>query len=176
MSKICLLVSFDCHAKMCVTQEIFQKIVVLVQLTNWHSILLSIVFSLDIWLTRELWVVKIIISGGKKQIRTSYGDLNYHRLFLCLDRSERRMFLINLPLNLKEKAAIERRRREEQERISRIFNEKYRTIGVRHWMSEFESKKMSIYLDRSNCIGWTSEGTWKNEENGKRTRKCIWYR
>lgn len=42
------------------------------------------------------------------------------------------MFLINLPLNLKEKAAIERRRREEQERISRIFNEKYRTIGVRH--------------------------------------------
>ena len=43
----------------------------------------------------------------------------------------REMFLVNLPVNLKEQAAIERRRREEQARLSRIFNEKYRTIGVR---------------------------------------------
>jgi len=40
------------------------------------------------------------------------------------------MFLFNLPINLKEQAAIERRRREEKERLSRIFNDKYRTIGV----------------------------------------------
>ena len=48
------------------------------------------------------------------------------------------MFLVNLPLNLKEQAAIERRRREEQERISRIFNEKYRTIGVRPFTKKLE--------------------------------------
>jgi hypothetical protein len=40
------------------------------------------------------------------------------------------MFLLNLPINLKEQAAIERRQREEQERLARIFNVKYRTIGV----------------------------------------------
>jgi hypothetical protein len=40
------------------------------------------------------------------------------------------MFLLNLPINFKEQAAIERRRREEQERLTRIFNVKYRTIGV----------------------------------------------
>lgn len=33
-------------------------------------------------------------------------------------------------LNLQEQAAIERRRREEKERLTRIFNVKYRTIGV----------------------------------------------
>lgn len=40
------------------------------------------------------------------------------------------MFLLNLPNNLHEQAAIERRRREEKERLARIFNVKYRTIGV----------------------------------------------
>ena len=40
------------------------------------------------------------------------------------------MFLFNLPMNLKEQAAIERRRAEEKKRLNRIFNEKYRTIGV----------------------------------------------
>ena len=40
------------------------------------------------------------------------------------------MFFVNLPVNMKEQAAIERRRRDEQQRVSRIFNEKYRTIGV----------------------------------------------
>jgi hypothetical protein len=41
------------------------------------------------------------------------------------------MFLLNLPIDIKEQAAIERRRREEKERLSRIFNVKYRTIGVK---------------------------------------------
>lgn len=40
------------------------------------------------------------------------------------------MFLLNLPINVKEQAAIERRRSEEQKRLARIFNVKYRTIGV----------------------------------------------
>ncbi|CAF3367961.1 unnamed protein product [Rotaria sp. Silwood1] len=40
------------------------------------------------------------------------------------------MFLLNLPINLKEQAAIERRRSEEKKRLSRIFNVKYRTIGI----------------------------------------------
>ena len=40
------------------------------------------------------------------------------------------MFLLNLPVDTREQAAIERRRREEKERLSRIFNVKYRTIGV----------------------------------------------
>ena len=40
------------------------------------------------------------------------------------------MFLLNLSNNLHEQAAIERRRREEKERLARIFNVKYRTIGV----------------------------------------------
>jgi hypothetical protein len=51
------------------------------------------------------------------------------------------MFL-NLPLNLKEQAAIERRRREEKERLSRIFNDKYRTIGVG---STIKCKRISKY-------------------------------
>jgi len=41
-----------------------------------------------------------------------------------------RMFLLNLPLNLKEHAAIERRQHEEKQRLARIFDEKFRTIGV----------------------------------------------
>ena len=40
------------------------------------------------------------------------------------------MFLLNLPLNLKEHAAIERRQHEEKQRLARIFDEKFRTIGV----------------------------------------------
>ncbi|CAF1074456.1 unnamed protein product [Didymodactylos carnosus] len=40
------------------------------------------------------------------------------------------MFLLNLPSNPKELAAIERRRRNEKERQARIFNVKYRTIGI----------------------------------------------
>lgn len=40
------------------------------------------------------------------------------------------MYKLDLPLDLKEKAAIERRRRAEKERQARIFNAKYRQIGV----------------------------------------------
>ena len=40
------------------------------------------------------------------------------------------MFLLNLPINIKEQAAVERRQYEENQRLARIFDEKYRTIGV----------------------------------------------
>jgi len=41
------------------------------------------------------------------------------------------MYKLDIPLDLKDKAAIERRRRGEQERQGRVFNSKYRQIGVR---------------------------------------------
>lgn len=41
------------------------------------------------------------------------------------------MYKLDLPVDYKEAAAIERRRRMEEERKSRIFNAKCRTIGVR---------------------------------------------
>ena len=41
------------------------------------------------------------------------------------------MYKLDIPLDLKEKAAIERRRRAEQERQGRIFNSRHRQIGVR---------------------------------------------
>ena len=40
------------------------------------------------------------------------------------------MYKLDLPIDLKEQAAIERRRRLEKERQSRIFNNKHRLIGV----------------------------------------------
>ena len=40
------------------------------------------------------------------------------------------MYKLDIPLDLKEKAAIERRRRAEQERQGRIFNSRHRQIGV----------------------------------------------
>ena len=41
------------------------------------------------------------------------------------------MYKLDIPLNLREKAAVERRRRAEEERQGRVFNAKYRQIGVR---------------------------------------------
>lgn len=40
------------------------------------------------------------------------------------------MYKLDLPIDVKEKAAIERRRQLEKERQARIFNNKYRLIGV----------------------------------------------
>lgn len=40
------------------------------------------------------------------------------------------MYKLDLPLDLKENAAIERRRNQEAQRQSRIFNARVRTIGV----------------------------------------------
>jgi hypothetical protein len=40
------------------------------------------------------------------------------------------MYKLDLPVDFKEQAAIERRRRLEKERQSRIFNNKHRLIGV----------------------------------------------
>jgi hypothetical protein len=40
------------------------------------------------------------------------------------------MYKLDLPVDLREQAAIERRRRLEKERQARIFNNKHRLIGV----------------------------------------------
>ena len=40
------------------------------------------------------------------------------------------MYKLDLPVDLREQAAIERRRRLEKERQGRIFNNKHRIIGV----------------------------------------------
>ncbi|CAF1241952.1 unnamed protein product [Adineta steineri] len=66
------------------------------------------------------------------------------------------MYKLDLPIDHKEKAAIERRRRAEQERQGRIFNSKYRQIGVdkntldqqiqdRKWMEDLEQKRASAF-------------------------------
>ncbi len=47
------------------------------------------------------------------------------------------MYKLDLPIDLKEQAAIERRRRLEKERQSRIFNNKHRLIGVFNNFSKF---------------------------------------
>lgn len=49
----------------------------------------------------------------------------------CCCSQRRKMYKLDLPVDYKEAAAIERRRRMEEERKSRIFNAKCRTIGVR---------------------------------------------
>jgi len=52
-------------------------------------------------------------------------------LFLLFGRVLFNMYKLDIPLDLKEKAAIERRRRAEKERQGRVFNSKYRQTGVR---------------------------------------------
>lgn len=51
------------------------------------------------------------------------------------------MYKLDLPVDLKEQAAVERRRRLEKERQSRIFNNKFRLIGVGFKFSEFNQNK-----------------------------------
>lgn len=66
------------------------------------------------------------------------------------------MYKLDLPVDLKEQAAVERRRRLEKERQSRIFNNKFRLIGVdkdaldqqvqdRKFMEEMEQKRSEAF-------------------------------
>lgn len=66
------------------------------------------------------------------------------------------MYKLDLPIDLKEKAAIERRRQLEKERQSRIFNNKHRLIGVdkqaldqqvmdKRLMEEMENKRSDAF-------------------------------
>ncbi|CAF3697373.1 unnamed protein product [Rotaria sp. Silwood1] len=66
------------------------------------------------------------------------------------------MYKLDIPLDLKEIAAIERRRRAEKERQGRIFNAKYRQIGIdkealnqqiedRNWLEELEQKRADAF-------------------------------
>lgn len=66
------------------------------------------------------------------------------------------MYKLDLPIDLKEQAAIERRRRLEKERQSRIFNNKHRLIGVSILVIAcpiFYFNKMSFNLGRQRCLG-----------------------
>lgn len=66
------------------------------------------------------------------------------------------MYKLDLPVDMKETAAIERRRIREQQRQSRIFNSRVRTIGVdlqsleqqvceRKWMEEQERRRQEAF-------------------------------
>ncbi|CAF3228176.1 unnamed protein product [Rotaria sp. Silwood2] len=70
------------------------------------------------------------------------------------------MYKLDLPIDLKEKAAIERRRRAEKERQGRIFNAKFRQIGVdkealdqqiqdRKWIEDLEEKRAAAFAKDS---------------------------
>ncbi|CAF1565588.1 unnamed protein product [Rotaria magnacalcarata] len=70
------------------------------------------------------------------------------------------MYKLDLPIDIKEKAAIERRRRAEKERQGRIFNAKQRQIGVdkealgqqvqdRNWMQDLEEKRAAAFAKDS---------------------------
>jgi hypothetical protein len=58
------------------------------------------------------------------------------------------MYKLDIPLDLKEKAAIERRRRAEKERQGRIFNSKYRQTGVRYDKLFYLNSFLFINIDR----------------------------
>jgi len=45
------------------------------------------------------------------------------------------MYKLDIPLDLKEAAAIERRHKLEIDRQNRVFNSRIRTIGVSHYYS-----------------------------------------
>lgn len=66
------------------------------------------------------------------------------------------MYKLDLPIDYKEAAAIERRRNQEEQRKSRIFNAKTRIIGIdrqavdqqvkdRRQMEEFERRRSEAF-------------------------------
>lgn len=66
------------------------------------------------------------------------------------------MYKLDLPIDFKEQAAIERRRRLEKERQGRIFNNKHRLIGIdknalgkqledKQFMEEMEKKRTEAF-------------------------------
>jgi hypothetical protein len=72
------------------------------------------------------------------------------------------MYKLDLPIDIKEKAAIERRRRAEKERQGRIFNSRNRQIGVMEYQIS-----ISLYflhrLIKSHLINkFSTENGWKN--------------
>ena len=50
------------------------------------------------------------------------------------------MYKLDLPVDLKQSAAIERRRNMELQRQSRIFNARVRTIGVSQHLQQFATQ------------------------------------
>lgn len=61
------------------------------------------------------------------------------------------MYKLDLPIDLKEAAAIERRRNQEEQRKARIFNSKTRMIGVdeQALQQQIKDRKQQEERDRS---------------------------
>ncbi|CAF1288734.1 unnamed protein product [Adineta steineri] len=88
------------------------------------------------------------------------------------------MYKLDIPLSLKEKAAIERRRRAEEERQGRVFNSKYRQIGVdkealeqqvqeRNWLEDLEQKRANAFAQdaiRNDKIAQLLQHRQENDE------------
>ncbi|CAF0926784.1 unnamed protein product [Adineta ricciae] len=88
------------------------------------------------------------------------------------------MYKLDIPLNLREKAAVERRRRAEEERQGRVFNAKYRQIGIdkealdeqvqeRNWLEELERKRANAFAQdaiRNDTIAQLLQQRQENDE------------
>lgn len=64
------------------------------------------------------------------------------------------MYKLDLPVDMKESAAIERRRNRELQRQSRIFNARVRTIGVRAMYQKTNDMKGTFLASL-----WSMEGS-----------------
>ena len=78
------------------------------------------------------------------------------KVFICFGQIRSNMYKLDLPIDYKEAAAIERRRNMEEQRKSRIFNAKTRIIGIdrqaldqqvhdRKTMEEFERRRNEAF-------------------------------
>ncbi len=96
------------------------------------------------------------------------------------------MYKLDIPLDLKEKAAIERRRRAEKERQGRVFNAKYRQTGVRINNLFFiqvinKYSLLSIQIDKEALDQQVQDRNWLEELEQKRANAfgknpaCFFY-
>ena len=80
------------------------------------------------------WAVAGVVGGAQLSMRRSYGyygnTLKIQRPRLQASGGKYTMYKLDIRVDTKESAAIERRRNLERQRQSRIFNARERTIGV----------------------------------------------
>ncbi len=77
------------------------------------------------------------------------------------------MYKLDLPIDIKEKAAIERRRRAEKERQGRIFNARNRQIGVMK-ISNFDFTLSFLQVDKEALDQQILDRKWMDELEDKR--------
>ena len=80
------------------------------------------------------WAMAGVVGGAQLSMRGSYGyygnTLKLQRPRLQASGGKYTMYKLDIRVDTKESAAIERRRNLERQRQSRIFNARERTIGV----------------------------------------------